>query len=91
MTSRVGGAAAALARIVMWFASANRPLKEKVNVMKLLKTRGKITLAGVMGLGALVILCSVLTSGDYAVAITVAQDSSIPHITITGVTFHAAW
>ena len=31
MTSRVGGAAA-----------ANRPLKEKVNAMKLVKTRGKI-------------------------------------------------
>ena len=57
--------------------------------MKLLKTLGKITLAIVVGLVALFILFYVLTIGDYAVAETVAQDPSIPHITIAGVTFHA--
>jgi proline iminopeptidase len=57
--------------------------------MKLLKTLGKIILAIVAGLVALFILFYVLTIGDYAVAKTVAQDPSIPHITIDGVTFHA--
>jgi proline iminopeptidase len=57
--------------------------------MKRLKTLGKITLAIVVGLVALFILCYILTIGDYAVAKTVAQDPSIPHITINGVTFHA--
>ena len=59
--------------------------KERVNNMKLLKTLGKITLAIVAGLVALFILFYILTIGDYAVA----QDPSIPHITINGVTFHA--
>lgn len=58
--------------------------KEKVNDMKLLKTLGKITLAIVVGLVALFALFYVLTIGDYAVAKTVAQDPSIPHITIDG-------
>jgi len=57
--------------------------------MKLLKTLGKITLGIVAGLVALFILCYVLTIGEYTVAETVAQDTSIPHITIDGVTFHA--
>jgi proline iminopeptidase len=57
--------------------------------MKLLKTLGKITLAIVVGLAALFILFYVLTIGDYAVAETVAQDPSIPHITINGVTYHS--
>jgi proline iminopeptidase len=57
--------------------------------MKLLKTLGKITLAIVAGLVALFTLFYVLTIGDYAVAETVAQDPSISHITIDGVTFHA--
>jgi proline iminopeptidase len=43
----------------------------------------------VVGLAALFILCYVLTIGDNAVAKTVAQDPSIPHITIKGVAFHA--
>jgi proline iminopeptidase len=57
--------------------------------MKLLKTLGKITLAIVVGLVAPFTVFYVLTIGDYAVAETVAQDPSIPHITIDGVTFHA--
>lgn len=57
--------------------------------MKLLKTLGKITLGIVVGLVALFILFYLLTIGEYAVAETVAQDPSIPHITIEGVTFHA--
>jgi proline iminopeptidase len=57
--------------------------------MKLLKILGKIILGLVVGLVALVVLFYVLTIGDYAVAETVAQDPSIPHITIDGVTFHA--
>jgi proline iminopeptidase len=57
--------------------------------MKLLTTLGTITLAIVIGVVALFILFYVLTIGEYAVAKTVAQDPSIPHITIDGVTFHA--
>ena len=57
--------------------------------MKLVKTLGKFTLAIVVGLVALFTLFYVLTIGDYAVAETVAQDPSIPHITIDKVTFHA--
>ena len=52
--------------------------------MKLLKTFGTITLAIVVGLVGLFTLFYVLTIGDYAVAKTVAQDPSIPHITIDG-------
>ena len=57
--------------------------------MKLLKILGKLTLAIVVGLVALFGLFYILTIGDYAVAETVAQDPSIPHITIDGVTYHA--
>jgi proline iminopeptidase len=57
--------------------------------MKLVKTLGKIILGIVVGLVALVVLLFVLTIGEYPVAETVAQDPSIPHITIDGVTFHA--
>jgi proline iminopeptidase len=60
-----------------------------VNDMKLLKILGKITLAIVVGLVALFTLFYVLTIGNYSVAETVAQDLSIPHITIDGVTYHA--
>jgi proline iminopeptidase len=63
--------------------------KEKENAMKILKTLGKITLGIVAGLVALFILCYVLTIGEYPVAETVAQDPSIPHVTIDGVTYHA--
>ena len=57
--------------------------------MKVLKTLGKIALALVGGLVALFVLLYVLTIGEYAVAETVAEDASIPHVTIDGVTFHA--
>ena len=57
--------------------------------MRLLKTLGKITLGIVVGLVALFVLFYALTIRDYAVAKTVAQDPSLPHITIDGVTFHA--
>ena len=57
--------------------------------MKRLKTLGKITLGVVIGLVALFILLYLLTMGEYPVAETVAQNSSIPHITIDGVTYHA--
>jgi proline iminopeptidase len=57
--------------------------------MKLLKTLGKTTLAIVVGLVALFALFYVLTIGDYAVAETVAEDPSLPHATINGVTYHA--
>ena len=57
--------------------------------MKILKTLGKIILGIVVGLLALLILFYLLTSGDHSVPQTVAQDPSIPHITIDGVTFHA--
>ena len=43
----------------------------------------------VVGLAALFGLLYLLTMGDYPVAETVAQDPSIPHMTIDGVTFHA--
>jgi proline iminopeptidase len=57
--------------------------------MKLLKTLGKVTLALLVGLAAVVSLAYVLTFGDYAVPKTVAQDPTIPHLTINGATFHA--
>ncbi len=57
--------------------------------MKILKTLGKIILGIVVGLVALFVLSYVLTMGQYPVAETVAQDPSIPHITIDGVTYHA--
>lgn len=57
--------------------------------MKLLKILGTITLAIVVGLAALFIVFYIFTIGDYAVAETVAQDPSIPHVTINRVTYHA--
>ena len=57
--------------------------------MKILKTLGKIILGIVVGLVALFILFYLLTIGEYPVAKTVAQDLSIPHVTIDGVTYHA--
>jgi len=64
-------------------------LKESVSEMKLLKTLGKI----IMGIaGALVLLFAlfyVFTLGEYSVPETVAQDPSLPNITIDGVTYHA--
>jgi proline iminopeptidase len=57
--------------------------------MKIIKTLGKIILGIVVGLVALFALGYVLTIGDYNVPKTVAQDPSLPHITIEGVTYHA--
>jgi proline iminopeptidase len=57
--------------------------------MGLLITLGPIALAVAAGLGALVVLAYLLTGGQHAVAQTVAQDPSIPHVTLGGVTFHA--
>jgi proline iminopeptidase len=57
--------------------------------MRVLKTLGKIALGFVVGLVVLAALAYVLTIGEYDVAETVAQDPSIPHITIDGTTFHA--
>ena len=53
--------------------------------MKIIKTLGKIILGIVVGLVALFALGYVLTIGDYNVPKTVAQDPSLPHITIEGV------
>jgi len=57
--------------------------------MKILKTVGKFLLVILAGLVALFALFYVLTIGEYAVPKTVAQDSSLPHVTIDGVTYHA--
>jgi proline iminopeptidase len=65
------------------------PRKEKVNDMRIIKTLGKIILGIVVGLVALFVLSYVLTMGQYPVAETVAQDPSVPNITIDGVTYHA--
>jgi len=57
--------------------------------MKIIKMLGKIVigfvavLVGILGLGY------VLTIGEYVVPETVAQDPSLPHFTIDGVTYHA--
>ncbi len=57
--------------------------------MKIIKTLGKIVLGLIVALAALFGLGYVLTSGEYSVPQTVAQDPSLPHITIDGVTYHA--
>lgn len=49
----------------------------------------KITLGIMMVLGGLVLLTFIGTSGDYPVPKTVSEDSTIPHVTIDGVTLHA--
>jgi len=58
-------------------------------MIRILKTLGKIALGIVVGLVAVFVLFYLLTIGEYTVAETVAQDPSIPHVTIDGVTFHA--
>jgi proline iminopeptidase len=64
-------------------------VKESVSEMKLLKTLGKIIL-GLIGLVVLFfVLFYVFTLGEYSVPETVAQDPSLPNITIAGVTYHA--
>ena len=55
----------------------------------LLTTLGPVVLAIAAGLGILFVLAYLLTGGKYVVAKTVAQDPSIPHVTLGGVTFHA--
>jgi proline iminopeptidase len=57
--------------------------------MKFLKTLGIILLGFVAGLAVLFALGYVLTIGDYMVPETVAQDPSLPHVVIDGVTYHA--
>lgn len=57
--------------------------------MKIIKTLGKILLGLVVLLVALFGLGYILTIGEYTVPETVAQDPSLPHITIAGVTYHA--
>jgi proline iminopeptidase len=72
---------------------ANRPDvpegTRKAKTMKLAITLGKIMLAVVAALAAMVIVAYLLTFPDHAVPQTVAQDPSIPHITLNGSTFHA--
>lgn len=57
--------------------------------MRTLKIIGKATLGVVAGLAILLIVLFLLTMGDHPVAQTVAQDPSLPHVTIDGVTYHA--
>ena len=57
--------------------------------MKVLKKVGRVALGIVVGLVALFGLFYVLTIGKYDVPATVAQDASLPHVSIDGVTFHA--
>jgi len=57
--------------------------------MKIIKTLGKIILGLVIVLVVLFGLGYVLTTGDYTVPETVAQDSSLPQITIDGYSYHA--
>jgi proline iminopeptidase len=57
--------------------------------MKIIKTLGKIILGLAAGVIVLLGLFYVLTMGDYAVPETVAQDPSLPQMTIEGVTYHA--
>lgn len=57
--------------------------------MSLLKLVGKIVVGILAGIVALFVLLYLLTMGEYHVAQTVAQDPSLPHVTIDGVTYHA--
>lgn len=57
--------------------------------MKIIKTLGKVVLGFVAVLVVLFGLGYVLTIGEYTVPETVAQDPSLPHITIDGYTYHA--
>jgi len=57
--------------------------------MKIIKFLGKVVLGILAGLVILFALFYVLTIGEYTVPETVAQDQSLLHITINGVTYHA--
>jgi proline iminopeptidase len=57
--------------------------------MKIIKTFGKIVLGFIALLVLLFALGYIITIGEYSVPETVAQDSSLPHITIDGYTYHA--
>jgi proline iminopeptidase len=57
--------------------------------MKALKIIAKILIGIAIGIGVLFGLFYLLTIGEYKVPKTVAQDPSIPHVTIDGVTYHA--
>ena len=57
--------------------------------MKIIIFLGKVVLGILAGLVVLFALFYVLTIGEYIVPKTVAQDPSLPHITIDGVTYHA--
>ena len=57
--------------------------------MNAAKVITRIVLGLVLGLAALFALFYLLTWGDYPVPETVADDPSLPHITIDGVTYHA--
>lgn len=64
--------------------------KEETRVgVRILRTIGKVVLGIVVGIAVLFGLFYLLTIGDYHVAETAAQDPSIPHVTIDGVTYHA--
>ena len=57
--------------------------------MKIIKTLGKIVLGLIVLLVLLFGIGYILTSGEYTVPKTVAQDPSLPSITIKGYTYHA--
>jgi proline iminopeptidase len=57
--------------------------------MRILRAAAKITAGIIVGLIALFAMGYLLTFGDHSVPPTVAQDPSLPHITIDGVTYHA--
>ncbi|NQX82434.1 MAG: alpha/beta hydrolase [Flavobacteriaceae bacterium] len=56
---------------------------------KILKTTGKILLGILVGLVIFSISMYFITSGDYSVPKTVADDKTIPHIKIDNVIFHS--
>lgn len=56
---------------------------------KIIKVAAKIIITIVVSLLGLYIILYFANRGNYTVNKTVAQDSSIPHITLNGVTFHA--
>jgi proline iminopeptidase len=55
----------------------------------MMKTIVRIVVAIVIAGGLLFVSMFVLTRGEYPVPRTVGEDSSIPHVTISGVTFHS--